>query len=191
MVSERKLTDMSSIKPSEVHVAPARESLCSVCATSDKLTDNHFYWLPNSRVDNLEDAFELYIAPSFYSEYAAASAEEDFLEKVERAKTGDLKPVNEVRLIDPDNTYPEHIFEIKTDWPNAERSARSHGFLGARLFHGEPRELPHSIVSVHLHCKKEDIDDESTWIKQTGAARAAAFRLGEERRKRWRNIVKQ
>lgn len=182
---------MTTVKPSDIHVAPARESICSICVNKETFSDNTFYWYPRSSAENLEEAFETYIAPAFFDEYAAASAEAEFLGMVERAKKGTLEPINELKLMNTENTNPEIIFEIKTQWPNTRRSATTSGYLGARLFHGEPKELPNSIVSVYLHCKKEDVDDEETRSKQTAAARTAAYFLGECRRQGWKELVAQ
>lgn len=182
---------MTTVKPSDIHVSPELESNRSICVRKTTPEDNKFYWYPRSSCSDLVDAFEKYILPAFFSEYAAASAEEDFLETVERAKKGALKPVYELRLMNPKNTAPEIIFEIKSEWPNTRRSAKTTGYVGARLFHGEPAELTDSIVSVYLHCKEDDADPEVTRDKQTRAARTAGFYLSQCRREKWKGLIEQ
>jgi hypothetical protein len=128
------------------------------------------------------------VASKFYSPYQAAQAAVEFLDTIERAKSGNLKPVYEIRPINPATTKPEIIYEIKTHWNNTKRSADTNGYLGARLFHGEPQQLPNAIIGVYLLCKSEYSDDEDGWLAQTGAAKKAAWRFDECRRKSWPDL---
>ena len=175
---------MANVTPATISVHPVPSSICA-----RKGSRNRLYWFPSENVKTLEDAFETYILPKFYSEYEAAQAFEDFIEVLGRAKKGDLKPIYEIRLINPATTKPEIIYEIKTHWNNTSRSAKTLGYVGARLFHGEPSEKPASVICVHLLCKIEYQDDEDGWLKQTGAAKQAAFRYDECRRGEWAKLV--
>lgn len=158
------------------------ESDSSLCCQSGV---HDLFWYPQSDAKTVEDAFELYIVPKFHSKYQAARAMEDFLETLDRARRGVLKPVREVRIITPTVTKPWVVFEIKNNWDNTQRSAQRRGYVGSRLFHGEPEERPNSIVATWLMVKVEDADDEATRSKQTGAAKQAAFRLDECERRGW------
>ncbi|OZG60654.1 hypothetical protein BLEM_1723 [Bifidobacterium lemurum] len=159
----------------------------SICSRHG--SKNHMFWYPQPDVETLEKAFLRYVAPQFFSKYQAAQATEDFIETLNRAKQGDLEPVYEIRLINPATTKPERIFEIKNHWNNAKRSSKTAGYVGSRLFHGEPYEIPNGIVATWLMCKVRDPDADSTWNKQSAAAKQAAFRLDECRRHNWKGLV--
>ncbi|MCH4835336.1 hypothetical protein LF919_05405 [Bifidobacterium pseudolongum] len=161
---------------------PWRESDSSLCCRSGA---HDLFWYPKPDARTVEEAFERYVLPKFHSPFQAARAMEDFLDTLDRARRGILKPVREVRVITPTVTKPWTVFEIKNNWDNTQRSARRSGYVGSRLFHGEPEERPNSIVATWLMVKLEDVDDEATRSKQTGAAKQAAFRLDECERHGW------
>ncbi|MBS6345007.1 MAG: hypothetical protein KH404_04630 [Bifidobacterium pseudolongum] len=161
---------------------PWRESDSSLCC-QDGMHD--LFWYPQSDAKTVEEAFEQYVLPKFYSPFQAARAMEDFLDTLDRARRGVLKPVREVRVITPSVTKPWVVFEIKNNWDNTQRSSKRSGYVGSRLFHGEPEERPNSIVATWLTVKLEDVDDDATRSKQTGAAKQAAFRLDECERHEW------
>ncbi|MFT8988479.1 MAG: hypothetical protein ABF966_09650 [Bifidobacterium psychraerophilum] len=171
---------MTSVTPATVSVAPRFPSICG-----RKGSTNRAYWYSDSHAETIDDAFDQYVASKFYSPYQAAQAAEEFMDTMERAKRGDLEHVDEIRPINPATTEPETIYEIKTHWHNSKRSANTSGYLGARLFHGEPPQRPNTIIGVYLMCKSEYSDDDDEWLAQTGAAKSAAWRFDECRKKNW------
>lgn len=157
----------------------------SICSRKRPVT---FYWFPTDAAADLEEAFEEYVAPQFESDHAAASAEEEFLATIERAKKGILKPVYEVKEINAETTAPERIFEIRNSWPNSKRGSGKCQYLGSRLFHAEPQELESAALGLFLMAKKEMQTDAMLWQTQTTDAVRAKQRLQECRACNWRGI---
>ncbi|WEV58638.1 hypothetical protein OZX67_07495 [Bifidobacterium sp. ESL0728] len=155
----------------------------SVCAKPG--SHNTLYWYPQSGVPTIESAFKRYVAPRFFRWKQAVRAFAEFEDVLKRAKRGNLRPIYEVRTINPATTMPEIIYEIKTHWNNAQRSIKTSGYIGARLFYGEPEEKPNTVICVYLMCKVEHDDNETGWLVQTAAAKKAAFRFDECRRNNW------
>ncbi|AIZ15498.1 hypothetical protein [Bifidobacterium catenulatum] len=108
--------------PSNAGVRPVFPSICS------QKKPIEFFWFQTDVAADLEEAFEEYVAPQFESDYAAAMAEEEFLDTIDRAKKGVLKPVYEVKEINAKTTSPERIFEIRNGWPNTKRGSGTWSF---------------------------------------------------------------
>ena len=70
--------------PNTAGVRPGFPSICSQKKSIE------FFWFQTDVAADLEEAFEEYVAPQFESDYAAALAEEEFLDTIERAKKGVL-----------------------------------------------------------------------------------------------------
>lgn len=160
---------------SELEWRLSSESLC--CTRGGR--DHELYWYPRDGMQTVEEAFERIVLPKFLSEYQAAQAIEDFREILARASRGELDPVYEARVINPDTTKPRLVYEIKGHWPNSRRSAKKVDYIGARLFHGEPADFcdHNAVVSTWLMVKLGDNDDADMRRKQTQAARSAAQAL--------------
>ena len=66
--------------PNNAGVRPVFPSICS------QKKPIEFFWFQTDVAADLEEAFEEYVAPQFESDYAAAMAEEEFLDTIDRAK---------------------------------------------------------------------------------------------------------
>lgn len=168
--------------PNNAGVRPVFPSICS------QKKPIEFFWFQTDVAADLEEAFEEYVAPQFESDYAAAMAEEEFLDTIDRAKKGVLKPVYEVKEINDKTTSPERIFEIRNGWPNTKRGSGKNQYLGSRLFHAEPRELGDVALGLFLMAKREMQTDTMLWQTQTADAIYAKQRLQECRANNWEGI---
>lgn len=173
------------MRPTPLH-AGVQSVFPSICTQG---RPHVFYWYPTDDAGTLEEAFEAYVCPQFYSPYAAAEAEEEFLDTIRRAKRGVLKPVFEVKEIRRETTEPERLYEIRNSWPNTQVEEKRTAYLGSRLFHAEPTELGPELLGLYLMAKKEKQSDVQLWDAQTGNAIVAKQRLQECRRGGWQGIV--
>lgn len=163
----------------------------SICSAANRAhAVNIITWYPNSCHNSILEAFEDVVLSKFHSPYQAAYAIENFLDTLRRAQAGKLKPVHEIRAINPDATEPEIVFEIKYNWNDIERG-KTAGFVGARLFHIEPKELPNTVAAMWMMVKMDEHDDDLTFIKQTSAAKQAAFKADECRRRGWDSLIQE
>lgn len=158
----------------------------SIC--SKRGSANTIYWFPDHECQTLEDAFLLHFSDKFYNDDQLVQAQVEFEHTLDLARKGKLEGTRQIQLINPATTKPEIIYEIKTHYPNSQRSRRRIGYIGARLFHGQDESKPNGVICVYLYAKV-DQRKEDTRINQNRAAKRAAFRFDECRRSNWEKLV--
>ncbi|WP_416516960.1 hypothetical protein [Bifidobacterium asteroides] len=159
------------------------ESICSKRGST-----NTIFWFPYGECQTLEDAFQEQFSNKFYNDDQFVQAQVEFEHTLDLARKGMLEGIRQIQLINPATTEPEIIYEIKTHYPNSQRSSKRTGYIGARLFHGQDESKPNGVICVYLYAKV-DQGKEDAHINQDEAAKSAAFRFDECRRSRWEKLV--
>lgn len=162
---------------------PVLESICSKRGSA-----NTIYWFPDHECQTLEDAFLMQFSDLFYNDDQLVQAQVEFEHTLDLAREGRLEGTQQIRPINPETTEPETLYEIKTNFYNTQRSKRTTGYVGARLFHGQDEAKPNGVICVYLYAKVEQGENDER-INQNAAARSAAFRFDECRKSNWVKLV--
>lgn len=159
------------------------ESICSKWGST-----NTIFWFPYQDCQTLEEAFLAQFNDKFYNDDQFMQAQAEFEHTLDLARKGMLEGTRRIQLINPATTKPEIIYEIKTHYPNSQRSSKRTGYIGARLFHGQDESKPNAVICVYLYAKVDQRKRDAQ-INQDRAAKTAAFRFDECRRSHWEKLV--
>ncbi len=134
----------------------------SRCCEGVELQFHYFDCVPRTDLEPIDiavDAFMEAISNDArrWNIYNRATAKAACKKRLERAAKGELKPVDEVKGVDEDNTAP--LYEIR--WQNVAVTEQSPDdpsqqvFLEVlvRMYHSEPDILPQYFVGHHVHEK--------------------------------------
>lgn len=126
-----------------------------------------WYGFPQCAVgDDLDTALEVLLTAisrpgRVWSPSARAMVKAEFKQRLKKAMTGRLNPVDEVTPVDVQNPPP--LYEIRWQHiPVTERDSEgviSHAQVLVRMYHSEPAITPDYFVGHHAHEKLLDVDD--------------------------------
>lgn len=164
------------------------EDQCPESICSKRGSTNTIFWFPSQECETLEKAFLSQFSDKFFNDYQFVQAQVEFEHTLDLARKGMLEGIRQIQLINPATTKPELIYEIKTHYPNSQRSSKSTSYIGARLFHGQDESKPNGVICVYLYAKV-DQGKEDARINQDEAAKSAAFRFDDCRRSNWEKLL--
>lgn len=128
-----------------------------------------FYWIDcdpsDVQIDGAVDALMGAISGPgrVWNPWARAAVEEEFKKRLQRAARGQLRPVDEVKVIDPRPSMPDGLFEIRwkdvrvlelVEAPSAQGKLQRERKVHVRLIEWEPLA---DIAAVGLHVHEKEI----------------------------------
>ena len=158
----------------------------SICSKQGRT--NTIFWYRNNTYPTLEDAFLGEFNDKFYNDDQLVQAQVEFEHTLDLARKGKLEGTRQIQPINPATTKPEIIYEIKTHYPNSQRSRRRTSYIGARLFHGQDDSKPNGVICVYLYAKVDQRKEDAR-INQNEAAKTAARRFDACRKNKWAGLV--
>lgn len=128
-----------------------------------------FHWFDGTR--STEEALDRAVAallssiqkPSrLWSPYGLIMAKSEFRKRLQKAASGLLKPVDEVKGVDEEHVQP--LYEIRWQGIDVldrddETSQQVHHKVLVRLYHSEPLAVPHLFIGHHAHEKILDASE--------------------------------